>query len=76
MKEVPTLAEFAPRFLDGHARASRYFLRAEGAGEHPLLPGHDTHSARLGKLRKISLRSSVQYAREIALRICLGEDAG
>src|SRR3954467_13290172 len=22
-KEVPTLAEFAPRFLDGHARANR-----------------------------------------------------
>ena len=33
-KEVPTLQEFAPRFLDGHARANRQKPSGIAAKEH------------------------------------------
>ena len=36
---------------------ARYVLRAGGAGEQALLPGHDPHHAGLGELRKKSDRA-------------------
>ena len=51
-----------------------------GTTEHDVLPGDDPHYAGLGELKeheRADAGSSVQgYAKEIALRVCLGEDVG
>ena len=44
--------------LRRHRSGARYFLRARGAGEQALLPGHDSHYARLGELRKKAERAA------------------